>query len=191
MTTAFVLGNGKSRLSVPLEKLRPLGPIYGCNAIYRDFMPTVLVSTDLPISTRIQEESIPTHVKHYTRKPQPHSGSLRIPQELYGYSSGPVAVGIASLDKNHEIYLIGLDLGTGPDNKFNNVYADTEFYKKSTARPTYSGNWVNQICTVARKHSSTHYIRVMGETSAEIPAFGSISNITSISMEQFLHRINS
>jgi hypothetical protein len=36
MDTAFVIGNGESRLIFPLKKLQQQGHIYGCNAIYRD-----------------------------------------------------------------------------------------------------------------------------------------------------------
>lgn len=42
----FLIGNGESRKGFDLNILRPLGKIYGCNAIYRDFTPDVLVSVD-------------------------------------------------------------------------------------------------------------------------------------------------
>ena len=34
--TAFVIGNGESRLIFPVKNLKNHGVIYGCNAIYRD-----------------------------------------------------------------------------------------------------------------------------------------------------------
>ena len=43
MKRVFALGNGESRLQLDLEKLRGHGKIYGCNAIYRDFIPDVLI----------------------------------------------------------------------------------------------------------------------------------------------------
>ncbi len=71
MGPAFVLGNGISRQQIDLNLLKTLGRVYGCNAIYREFEPDVLISTDLPISERIQHEGYSrTHV-HYTRKPLP------------------------------------------------------------------------------------------------------------------------
>ena len=36
MDTAFILGNGESRLMYPIKNLKGHGQIYGCNAIYRD-----------------------------------------------------------------------------------------------------------------------------------------------------------
>ena len=54
MTIAFVLGNGQSRSSVDLVQLQQLGPVYGCNGLYRDWQPDCLVATDRPIAEAIQ-----------------------------------------------------------------------------------------------------------------------------------------
>jgi hypothetical protein len=51
---SFVLGNGTSRLNINPQELQRYGKIYGCNALYRDFLPDVLVATDKPIATEIQ-----------------------------------------------------------------------------------------------------------------------------------------
>ena len=56
MAAAFVLGNGVSRQAVDLTALKTLGATYGCNAIYREFVPDVLISTDTPISEHIQNQ---------------------------------------------------------------------------------------------------------------------------------------
>jgi len=42
----FLVGNGESRKDFDLESLRSQGKIYGCNALYRDFTPDVLISVD-------------------------------------------------------------------------------------------------------------------------------------------------
>ena len=42
----FILGNGESRKSVDLDALKEIGPIYGCNALYRDFTPDALICVD-------------------------------------------------------------------------------------------------------------------------------------------------
>jgi hypothetical protein len=67
MTRAFVLGNGVSRRGIDLEQLRLYGKIYGCNALYREFTPDVLVATDRPIATAIQESGYAQHNEFYTR----------------------------------------------------------------------------------------------------------------------------
>ena len=46
MNRVFCIGNGESRQGFDLEQLRPHGKIYGCNAIYRDFTPDILVALD-------------------------------------------------------------------------------------------------------------------------------------------------
>jgi len=46
MSNVFCIGNGTSRKNFNLEKIRPYGKIFGCNAIYRTFTPDVLVSVD-------------------------------------------------------------------------------------------------------------------------------------------------
>ena len=190
MTVAFVLGNGRSRLAVNLHHLRGLAPIYGCNALYREFTPDVLISTDKPISSRIQDEGYAVNHRMYTRKPTPGRGALRVPQAYYGFSSGPIAVAIAALDGHRRIYLLGFDLGPLANDRFNNVYADTEFYKRSSARPTFTGNWVRQILQITRDFRDREFVRVQGDSTAEIKDFASASNLTHLGLGDFLARIN-
>lgn len=190
MSRAFVLGNGVSRLEIDLNHLKTLGPVYGCNAIYREFEPTVLVSTDKPISERIQQEGYPLTHKFYTRRPIPGQGAFPVPQEYFGFSSGPIATALAALDKNIAIYMIGFDMGPAETGKFNNVYADTEFYKRSTAVPTYTGNWVRQITTITRDFPKVSFYRIVGKTTAEIDGLKGIKNLWHMPMTDFLNRIN-
>lgn len=190
MTRAFVCGNGVSRLAVNLHQLKEFGPIYGCNALYREFTPDVLVSTDKPISSRIQEEGFATTTRMYTRKPTPGMGALRIPNDWYGFSSGPVATAIAAMDGNLSIYMLGFDMGPLSGDKFNNIYADTEFYKKSSARPTFTGNWVRQVTQIAKTFPKTSFFRVVGPTTAEIADLKKIPNMVHMPITEFLDRIN-
>jgi hypothetical protein len=190
MGPAFVLGNGISRQLIDLNLLKTLGRVYGCNAIYREFEPDVLISTDLPISERIQHEGYGrTHV-HYTRKPLPDSGSMRISQQYFGYSSGPAAVGQAALDGARAIYLIGFDMGPTRTGRFNNIYADTEFYKKSSANPTFTGNWVRQIRQIAKDFPKASFFRVVGDTTADLSDLRSIANMAHLPIADFQNRIN-
>jgi hypothetical protein len=190
MTAAFVLGNGISRQQIDLNLLKPLGRVYGCNAIYREFEPDVLISTDLPISERIQHEGYSrTHV-HYTRKPLPDSGSRRITQQYFGYSSGPAAVGQAALDGARAVYLIGFDMGPNRTGRFNNIYADTEFYKKSSANPTFTGNWVRQIRQIAKDFPKVSFFRVVGDTTADLSDLRAIANMAHMPIADFQNRIN-
>jgi hypothetical protein len=190
MSRAFVLGNGSSRLLVNLETLKELGATYGCNALYREFVPTVLISTDRPISDRIQDSGYARQNRFLTRKPRPDSGAQPVQQAYYGFSSGPIAAAVAAQDRNRAVYLIGFDMGPSATGHFNNVYADTEFYKKSSANPTYTGNWQRQIVTVAGDFPSTNFFRVLGPTTADHSELRGIRNMAHMTMEDFLNRIN-
>ena len=190
MSAAFVLGNGVSRLSVDLNQLKPHGRIYGCNALYREFVPDVLISTDKAIAHTIQNSGYAEKHLMYTRKPLPGLGARSVPQSYFGYSSGPIAVGVAAMDQHLAVYLVGFDMGPNTNNRFNNVYADTEFYRKSSSLPTYTGNWVRQIVTICRDFPKISFHRVMGDTTAAIPEFSNVDNLRHMPMADFLDRIN-
>jgi hypothetical protein len=55
MKRVFLIGNGESRKEFDLESLRPHGKIYGCNALYRDFTPDVLIAVDHGIMHEIYQ----------------------------------------------------------------------------------------------------------------------------------------
>jgi hypothetical protein len=190
MTVAFVLGNGISRKTISLNQLQQLGKTYGCNALYREFEPDVLVSTDRPIAAAIQQSGYAQTHRFYTRRPLTNTGAQQVPSQYFGYSSGPIAASIAAQDGNHRIYLLGFDLGPTQENCFNNIYAGTEFYKNTNASPTFTGNWIKQLCRITKDYPQTTFIRVMGETSACIREFASLSNLESLDLPVFMDRIN-
>lgn len=157
---AFVLGNGISRRSINLNRIYRFGKTYACNQIYREFAPDVLVAVDKPISQEIQRSGYSLNNTLYTRPYNiiPESGALPIPKNT-GYSSGPVAATIAALDNFPYIFLIGMDL-KGSNGYFNNIYADTKFYKSSTDAETYYGNWISQITTIMIEFYNQRFIHV-------------------------------
>jgi hypothetical protein len=189
MTIAIVLGNGRSRQSIDSTFLKQHGTVYACNAVYREFTPDVLIATDLPIAQAIQESGYALKHRFYTRKPMEGLGAQRLSKEYYGFSSGPNAVGRACLDGYTQIFMLGFDLGT-TNGQFNNIYADTDFYKKSTAPPTFSGNWVKQIAQICKDYSTREFVRVMGPESATIPTLDAIPNLKNMTILDFKDRIN-
>jgi len=187
---AFVLGNGVGRRGIDPQDLAQLGPVYGCNALYRTFSPTVLVATDAPIAREIQATGWCLGRRFYTRRPITGSGALPVPQAYYGFSSGPIAVAIAAQDRRDPIYLLGFDLGGDDWGRFNNIYAGTEFYKPQGAPPTFAGNWVRQLGRVAQDFPGQQFIRVLAEVSTESPDLLRQPNFREVTMSQFLDRIN-
>ena len=187
MTRAFVIGNGVSRKPVDLARLRAHGTVYGCNALYRDFAPDVLIATDRPISEQIQHSGYSKNHLFYTRKPIEGLGARRIQENYWGYSSGPVAASIAAADRHLDIYLLGFDMA-GINDRFNNVYADSEFYKRSAANPTYTGNWERQLLKIMQDYPDTNFVRVHGATTAEVEQFHKQSRYSRMDMPQFLEK---
>jgi hypothetical protein len=185
MSIAFVLGNGVSRKEIDLYRLKKHGKIYGCNALYREFIPDVLVATDRPIATAIQESGYAGNNVFYTRRPLENFGAKQVPKQYFGFSSGPIATAIATQDGHQKIYLLGFDMGPVENNRFNNVYAGTEFYKSTESMPTFTGNWVKQLSQVVKDHPSVEFIRIFGTTTAPIVEFEKIPNFKSLSIELF------
>ena len=72
-TRVFCIGNGESRAPIDLIKLRPHGKIYGCNALYRDFKPDVLVGVDHGVMHEIYQSGYcdenETWFRDWTRVP--------------------------------------------------------------------------------------------------------------------------
>jgi hypothetical protein len=188
--SAFVLGNGVSRLEVSVDRLKLVGPVYGCNALYRTHTVTALVATDQHIAREIQESGYAKLHRFYTRRPLQGLGANTVPREYFGFSSGPIAVSLAARDRYDPVYLIGFDMGPNQQGRFNNVYASTPFYKTQNSEPTFTGNWVRQLQRVLADHPTQTFIRVHGDTTAELPELESIKNLQNISMVEFLDSIN-
>lgn len=189
MTRAFVIGNGVSRKDIDLNILKMYGTIYGCNALYREFTPDVLVATDRPIAESIQESGYPHNNKFYTRRPLLNSGALELSKKYRGFSSGPNAVALAAKDGHNKIYLLGFDMGPYK-NLFNNIYADTEFYKTSRHPPVFTGNWTKQLKEITEDFVSQQFIRVCGPTTARIDLLNHCKNLEHLELDTFLNRIN-
>ena len=190
MSTAFVLGNGISRKDINLTALAQCGHIYGCNALHREYTPDVLVSTDRPIAEHIQHSGYSAANKFYTRRPLPGLGAHPIPKPYFGFSSGPVAVGLAAVDGCRRIYLLGFDLGPTTEKTINNLYAGTEFYKPQGATPTFTGNWIRQLVQIMQEHRQVRFTRVHGATTAHVPQFDDVPNLSRLDLAVFLDRIN-
>jgi hypothetical protein len=148
------------------------------------------VATDRPIAEAIQRSGYSKKHRFYTRRPLPDSGAQVVPRKYHGNSSGPIACALAALDGHLKIYMLGFDMAPSPSNRFNNVYAGTEFYKAPDAAPTFTGNWIRQLVTIAGDFPTAQFIRVCGPTSAEVKEFKNIQNFDNIDIKLFRHRLD-
>ena len=120
----------------------------------------------------------------------PNTGAQTVPKEYFGFSSGPIATAIAAKDRENPVYIVGFDMGPNQHGQFNNVYAGTQYYKPMGAAPTYTGNWTKQLIKVISDHPNQQFVRVMGATTATISDFINVKNLTNMTMDTFLERIN-
>jgi len=63
--TAVCLGNGQSRQGLDLKKMKDYATVIGCNAIYRDFTPDILVALDSRVSHQIYRNANLNDMKVY------------------------------------------------------------------------------------------------------------------------------
>ena len=187
---AFVLGNGVSRQAFDIDYLKRRGAVFACNAVYRTHTVDVLVATDLPIATEIQKSGYSKSNEFYTRRPLPELGARSLPKEIFGFSSGPIAAGLAARKNHRRIYLLGFDMGPTVEGKFNNIYADTQFYKPSHAPQTYTGNWIKQLSQVMNERPQVEFFRVCGETTQMSEELENVKNLKNIDSDTFQIRIN-
>jgi len=164
--TAFVLGNGRSRLNVDLTLLSPRGDTYACNAIYREFEPDYLVAVDVKMINEIVASGYHNTHSVWTN---PNKGvtaktNINFFNPHKGWSSGPTALWFAASKGYKQIFILGFDY-QGIGGKFNNVYADTFNYKKSSDVATFHGNWLTQTDKVVKEFRSTKFVRVIQENS--------------------------
>ena len=166
---AFVLGNGKSRLNVDPKNFQERGTVYGCNALYREFAPDYLVAVDVKMVNEIIASGY--HRTHQvwtnSNKGVTSKANINFFSPHKGWSSGPTALWFASTHTYQTIYILGFDY-QGAGGKFNNVYADTFNYKKSTDAPTFHGNWLSQTEKVIKEFRQIKFVRVI-EDGAFVP----------------------
>lgn len=193
--TAFVLGNGISRKHIDLHKLKKYGTVYGCNALYREFVPDHLVCVDTKMIIEVADAgynkmySVWSNENKLTRA----TPNINILNPNKGWSSGPTAMLLASQHGHKEIYVLGFDyVGLGEnEDRVNNVYAGTKNYKNIEARATYYGNWTRQTMMCATMFPSTKYTRVIPKENFFIPDYlKGLQNFSHQTVEIFQKNFN-
>jgi hypothetical protein len=185
---AFVLGNGVSRRSINPHQLKTLGSIYGCNALYREFEPDYLIAVDTKMILEINKSGYQKNHEVWTN---PNKAYSRFKGFNYfnpskGWSSGPTALWLASQHNNETIYILGFDyMGLNDGQHFNNIYADTQNYKKSKESATFFGNWMRQTASVVQNNPQKRYIRVIDDKGYIPKDLAKFKNLEHITVEEF------
>ena len=126
---AYCIGNGPSRKGFDLTLLTESGQTYGCNALYRDFVPDYLFSVDAPMSKKISEDKVYEKCVCYAPSLEVNrqKGLTLVPLNPH-YTSGNQAIWTAAVHGHRNIYLIGFDFREYGPGQLNNIYQDTDNY---------------------------------------------------------------
>ena len=183
--SGFVLGNGVSRLVADPKNLLTNGTVYGCNAQYREFEPHHLIAVDVKMVNEIIAAGYHNSHSVWTN---PNKGittkvNINFFSPHKGWSSGPTALWYAATQGHSEIYILGFDY-QGNNGKFNNVYADTFNYKKSSDQATYHGNWLSQTEKVIKEFKNIKFYRVIPAEAFTPDRLTGLNNLTHISYQE-------
>lgn len=186
--TAFVLGNGISRKSIDITSLEPHGMIYGCNALYREYDPDYLVAVDVKMILEISSTGYQNTHNVWTNPNKAYKSikNLNLFQPSKGWSSGPTALHLASRHDYNKIFILGFDYkGLNDGRHVNNIYSDSNNYKKSSDGATYFGNWLKQTSNILKENPKTTFIRVIATDNYKPAELNKFSNIKHITIEEF------
>ena len=188
---AYIAGNGVSRRPICLMKVKRKGKLYGCNSIYTQVIPDVLVATDDGPAEEIQNSGYSLGHEFYTRKPFSNKGARKLKLPYANWSSGPNAVQLAIDHGHNELYLFGFDFGS-VTTCFNNMYAGMKHYKKYDDPPTYGGNWAQQLETIIRMNRKVQFNIVIGDATVKdyIECLIRYENVKIMCVDEFLIHIN-
>lgn len=193
---ALVIGNGKSRLQFDLNHLQELFTTYGCNALYRDFVPDYLISMDFNMVDEILQNKVHYKTKFYTQYNDKVLNRAKNGEPIYWAiqdkwigDSGSGALRLACMNKHKNIYMIGFDYTD------NNKYTDNVYYNTKNYSPgpiTDGGlfmlrNFESRLRYNCKNNPDSNIIRI--NVNGYKPCCKE-TNFTNITVEQFKEIIN-
>jgi len=145
---AYVIGNGPSRKGFDLNKLPATGQTYGCNALYRDFVPDYIFSVDTKMTVKMLEDKVYEKCIHYApalEVNRPHGkDKLHLTPNNPHWISGNQAFWTACVHGHKNIFLIGFDFREYGEGQLNNIYQDTKNYGPRNSDIIFE-NWLRQF----------------------------------------------
>ena len=165
---------------------------YGCNALYRDFMPDYLISMDWAIVEEILTNEVYHKTTFYTQDcSQFNFMSNEIKEHINWLKpmnkrldSGNSALEVALSHEYDSIYMIGFDYNID-GGILNNVYHGSKHYARNGYIPSatqMAAEWRNRLKHLVKEHPDTQIVRVNGANTEMIVDLPNYSEITS---EQF------
>ena len=162
---AYCIGNGPSRKDFDLNRLKATGQTYGCNALYRDFIPDFIFSIDSPVTLEMVKEKVYEKCIHYTpslevnRYPKGGPSHLHLIPNNPHWICGNQAIWTAGVHGHKNIYLLGYDFREYGKDQLNNIYQDTENYGERHNDTVFNG-WLKQFRDMLKLRPYVNYIMV-------------------------------
>jgi len=157
---AYVIGNGPSRKGFDLNRLKDTGQTYGCNALYRDFVPDFIFSVDTKITQEMCEAEVGLKTIHYAPSLEvnrPYSkGMLHLIPNNPHWISGNAAFWTAGVHGHKNIYLLGFDFREYGKDQLNNIYQDTNCYGERHDDKIFEG-WLKQFRDMLKMRPYVNY----------------------------------
>jgi len=145
---AYIIGNGPSRKGFDLNSLKASGQTYGCNALYRDFVPDYIFSVDTKMTVKMLEDKVYEKCIHYApalEVNRPHGkDKLHLTPNNPHWISGNQAFWTACVHGHKNIFLIGFDFREYGEGQLNNIYQDTKNYGPRNSDIIFE-NWLRQF----------------------------------------------
>ena len=159
---AYCIGNGPSRKNFDLNKLQATGQTYGCNALYRDFIPDYIFSIDSPITLTMVNDKVYEKCIHYTpalevnRYPKGGPSHLHLIPNNPHWICGNMAIWTAGVHGHKNVYLLGYDFREFGKDQLNNIYQDTENYGPRHSDTVFAG-WLKQFRDMLKMRPYVNY----------------------------------
>ena len=176
--SAFIIGNGPSRIGFDLYKLPQ--DTYGCNALYRDYTPDFLVIVDRKMYQEVVEAEYDQKNIVYTNHlcMSRYGGTSHLIPNNQMLGTGTTCMSIAVQDGHTDLICFGFDCAEDGPNF--NIYKDTNGYATSDTI-VHQTVWAKQIYTFMQKNESISFRFVEGNLPK---AFFELDNCKSITYNE-------
>ena len=159
---AYCIGNGPSRKNFDLDTLKSTGQTYGCNALYRDFVPDFIFSVDARMTQSMVNDKVYEKCIHYApslevnRHPRGGPPLLHLIPNNPHWISGNTAFWTAGVHGHKKIYLIGYDFREYGRGELNNIYQGTTNYGPRNDDTVFDG-WLKQFRDMLKMRPYVNY----------------------------------
>ena len=188
---AICLGNGRSRLNRNPDKiehsnsikiLQYYNVIYGCNAIYREFMPDFLIMTQQILASKVPEDyrDITYSTQEITRR---YPGFNLLPGNVR-LDAGTAAAYLACFHGAKTVFLFGYD-GQPQEGYNNNIYSGTEYYPEDNHEVNHS-NWLRNLSHIMVTYNDVTFYRVTPNPEDHYRELLRLPNYKPINFDQFI-----